>query len=97
MSLPPNFRLTGSLKHFKGSPFERDFLLSVRLKYLHVRFMLRLVCLESLADPEAEVLHIAEQMLALVVEAILFREYLVNSGSSTIWKASTLGAEAAGL
>lgn len=59
-----------------------------------MRFMLYLVSLESLAEPGAEVLDTAEQMLSLVVEAILFRESLVNSGSSIIWKASVrLSAE----
>lgn len=50
--------------------------------------MLRLASLESLAEPMEDFLKVAEQMLALVIEAILFREYLVNSGSSNIWKVS---------
>lgn len=97
-ALPRRFCLTDSLKDFKGTSFERDFVLGVRLKYLHLRFMLRLALLESLTEPDVEILEVAEQMLSLVVEAILSRENLVNSGSSIIWKASTcFGSDAVGV
>jgi hypothetical protein len=66
--------------------FERDFMLSVRLNYLHLKFLVRFVQLESLAEPSSEIVSIAEDLLMLVVEATLQRERLSNAGSGIIWK-----------
>lgn len=85
-ALPDHFRLRGSLKQCPQSPFERDFLVSTRLNHLHLLFLLRLVLLNRLAEPDSSIVEIAQQMLALVVEAILFRDHLANSGTGLIWK-----------
>ena len=85
-ALPDHFRLSGSLKQCPQSPFERDFLVSTRLNHLHVLFLLRLVLFNCLAEPDNSIVEIAQQMLALVVEAILFRDHLANSGTGLIWK-----------
>jgi hypothetical protein len=85
-ALPVHFRLQAPLNKCTRSPFECDFLVSTRLNYLHVRFLLHLVALQSLADPDDGILGISEQILALVVEAILFRDCLANSGTGLVWK-----------
>lgn len=68
------------------TPFERDFLASTRLNYLHVRFLLGLVSLPRLTEPDTQLVDIAREMLALVVGTVLQRDRLVNSGTGLIWK-----------
>lgn len=68
------------------SPFERDFLAHVRLNHLHVIFLLRLLLLNTPTEPDILIIQTAGQMLALVVEAILLRDQLTNSGTGLIWK-----------
>ncbi|KAJ5601544.1 ATP adenylyltransferase C-terminal [Penicillium lagena] len=87
-ALPAHFRLEGSLKQCTHTPFERDFLAGVRLQHLHVLFLLRLLLLHSLTEPDMAIIETAEQMLALVVEIILLRDQLTNSGTGLIWKVS---------
>lgn len=86
LDLPAHFRLTTSLAESKGSPFERDFLANQRLEYLHTHFHLGLTCLQSSTDPSDSLLGIAAQMLSLIVEMIMLRSKLVNSGSHLLWK-----------
>lgn len=88
-ALPAHFRLESTLKQCAQSPFERDFLAHVRLTYLHVLFLLRLLLLHSLTEPDSAIIETAGQMLALVVEIILLREQLTNSGTGLIWKVYT--------
>lgn len=85
-ALPAHFRLESSLKRCARSPFERDFLAHVRLTYLHVLFLLRLLLLNTLTEPDIPIIETAGQMLALVVEIILLRDQLTNSGTGLIWK-----------
>jgi hypothetical protein len=85
-ALPNHFRLESSLKQCVGSPFERDFLAHVRLNHLHVLFLLRLLLLNTMTEPDIPIIETAGQMLALVVEAILLRDQLTNSGTGLIWK-----------
>jgi hypothetical protein len=85
-ALPAHFRLTGSLTGCTASPFERDFLLSTRLNHLHVKFLLQFVLLDSLAQLNEDMFIIAQQMLSLVIEGILLRDYLANSGTGLVWK-----------
>lgn len=87
-ALPPQFRLSGSLKQCNRSPVECDFLASTRLNYLHVHFLLRFLSLNSLANPDEAIVEVAQKLLALVVETMLFRDNLANSGTSLTWKAS---------
>lgn len=91
-SLPTHFHLRTSLKECDGTPFECDFLVSTRLNYLHVKFLLHLTALKNPADPNNAVIDVSEQMLALVVEAILFRDCLANSGTGLVWKVSNFEA-----
>jgi hypothetical protein len=85
-NLPSNFRLKSSLKECSRYAFERDFLAGLRLDYLHTLFLLRLLFHDTLARPDPAILDISDQMLALVVEVILLRDQLVNSGTGLIWK-----------
>ncbi|PLB45480.1 hypothetical protein P170DRAFT_449171 [Aspergillus steynii IBT 23096] len=97
-ALPPQFRLEGSIRQYnQRSPFERDFLISARLNQLHVLFLLRLLLLDTLVDPDTSIVIIAGEMLALVVEIILIRDQLTNSGTGLIWKIAHYGLPAAGI
>lgn len=88
--LPPNFKLSTCLRNCHASRFERDFLVGTRLDYLHTLFLLDLVASGRTTEPDRSLLVIAGEMLSLVVEAIILRHRLVNSGSSFIWKVHTL-------
>lgn len=68
------------------TPFERDFLASVRLNYLHVLFLLRLVFMNSFAEPDAAIVELSEAILELVVDVVLVRDRLANSGTNLSWK-----------
>jgi hypothetical protein len=85
-ALPPHFRLEGSLKQCTQNPFEKDFVAAVRLNHLHVLFLLRLLLLNTPAEPDMSITEVAQQMLSLVVEIILLRDQLVNSGTALVWK-----------
>ncbi|KAJ5174388.1 uncharacterized protein N7482_000265 [Penicillium canariense] len=96
-ALPAHFRLESSLKQCAQSPFDRDFLAHVRLNHLHVLFLLRLLLLNTLTEPDVPIIETAGQMLALVVEIILLRDQLINSGTGLIWKVAYYGLPAAGI
>ncbi|KAJ5239473.1 hypothetical protein N7468_004092 [Penicillium chermesinum] len=96
-ALPAHFRLQSSLKQCGQGPFERDFVAHVRLNHLHVLFLLRLLLLNTLAEPDIPIIETAAQMLALVVEVILLRDQLTNSGTGLIWKVAYYGLPAAGI
>ena len=85
-ALPARFRLDTSLKQCTRAPFERDFLVSTRLNYLHVQFLLRLALLSHLAEPDNSIVEVSQQILGLVVEVVLLRDNLANSGTGLIWK-----------
>ena len=87
-ALPSHFRLESSLKQSVQGPFERDFVAGVRLHHLHVLFLLRLLLLRSPTEPDLPIIETAGQMLTLVVEIILLRDQLTNSGTGLIWKVS---------
>jgi hypothetical protein len=84
--LPKNYKLMTSLKDCQRSPFERDFLAGTRLDYLHTLFLLHLVSFRQTSEPNDVLLRIASDMLSLVVEVIVLRDRLVNSGTCLIWK-----------
>ncbi|KAJ5582467.1 hypothetical protein N7535_001087 [Penicillium sp. DV-2018c] len=96
-SLPTHFRLESSLKECTQGSFERDFVAGVRLHHLHVLFLLRLLLLKSPTEPDAAIIETAGQMLTLVVEIILLRDQLTNSGTGLIWKVAYYGLPAAGI
>ncbi|PWY92640.1 hypothetical protein BO70DRAFT_367708 [Aspergillus heteromorphus CBS 117.55] len=97
MALPSHFRLACSLRECSQSPFERDFLAGVRLNHLHVLFLLRLLSLDTLTEPDRPVVDVSEQILSLVVEIILLRDQLVNSGTGLVWKVAHYGLPSAGI
>ena len=88
-ALPTHFRFEGSLKQSNNSPFERDLLISIRLNYLHISFLLRRLLLRRLSEPDVAIIEVAQRMLHLVVETILLREELANSGTGLDWKVCT--------
>ncbi|KAE8148677.1 hypothetical protein BDV25DRAFT_157794 [Aspergillus avenaceus] len=96
-ALPPHFRLEGSLKQSALNPFEKDFVAGVRLNHLHVLFLLRLLLLNTPAEPDTSIVEVAQQILSLVVEMILLRDQLVNSGTALVWKVAYYGLPAAGI
>ena len=89
-ALPAHFRFEGSLKQSNNSPFERDFLINIRLNFLHISFLLQCLLLRRFAEPDVSIIGVAEEILHLVVEAILLREELVNSGTGLDWKVFVL-------
>jgi hypothetical protein len=89
LELPPHFRLTTTLAAAKGSPFVRDFLANQRLEYLHTHFLLGLTYLQKHPEPNEILLGVAGEMLSLIVEIILLRSKLVNSGTGWLWKVSS--------
>jgi hypothetical protein len=85
--LPSHFRLTGSLKDCRHqSAFERDFLAGTRLDYLHTNFLLDLSTQRKVSEPDEAIISTAGEMLSLVVEVVILRDSVVNSGSSLVWK-----------
>ncbi|KFY86638.1 hypothetical protein V500_07501 [Pseudogymnoascus sp. VKM F-4518 (FW-2643)] len=96
-TLPPHFKLMTSLKDCHLGPFERDFLVGTRLDHLHILFLLCLVSLRHISEPDDSLLKVAVEMLSLVVETIVLRERLVNSGTCLIWKVALYGLPAAGI
>ena len=61
-------------------------LISIRLNYLHISFLLRRLLLPRLGEPDVAIIEVAQQMLHLIVEIILLREELANSGTGLDWK-----------
>ena len=91
--LPQHMRLEGSLRtHKHRGAFEQDFLLFARLDWLQVRFLLgsgELLHRSADAPQNHEtILAVSGEMLSLVVEAIVSRDHLVNSGTGLVWKVS---------
>lgn len=63
-------------------------MVSARLNYLHVLFMLRLALVRRISEPDAQLVAISADMLALVIEAVMIKDRLIDSGTSLIWKES---------
>lgn len=87
-ALPERFRMVDGSSDRIITPFERDFLISLKLNHLHVMFLLQRLLLDRMSEPDGPLIEIAQQMLALVVEAILKRDDLANSGTNLNWKVS---------
>lgn len=89
--MPDHLKLKQSLRTYEDqSPLERDFLLNTRLTYLQILFLTKnsMVIRENVGvdGEELKLLQISQEMLSLIVEAIILREQLVNSGTSLLWK-----------
>ncbi|VUC35885.1 unnamed protein product [Clonostachys rosea] len=97
-SLPGNFRLQESLGNHKEGPWERDFLASARLNYLHVHFLVHLLCQGSSTEPSIEFVNLSREILVLVTEVIVLRHELVcSTGTSFEWKLAHYGLPAIGI
>ncbi|KAF4969339.1 hypothetical protein FSARC_3414 [Fusarium sarcochroum] len=94
--LPTKFKLQGPLKQSNQSPVISDFLVSARLNYLHILFLLRLVLTRGKAQFDTNLAVISAEMFGIVVEAIMLRNRLSNSGTSLVWKVAYYGLAAAG-
>ncbi|KAL7815928.1 hypothetical protein V8C44DRAFT_323393 [Trichoderma aethiopicum] len=95
--LPPHYRLTTSLKDCPLGPFARDFLAGARLEYLHTHFLLGFLSQRKVAEPDEALLRTASEMLSIVVETIILRDRMANSGTCLIWKVAQYGLPAAGI
>ncbi|KAF2704996.1 hypothetical protein K504DRAFT_506464 [Pleomassaria siparia CBS 279.74] len=84
VALPAHFHLNEPLSFYDRRPVEMDFLVGTRLNYLHVKFMLQLSLVHRVSEPESELLAISAGMLSIVVEAIVLKHRLANSGTSLV-------------
>ncbi|KAL4812584.1 hypothetical protein BDW67DRAFT_193577 [Aspergillus spinulosporus] len=95
--LPTHLKLECSLRKCTNDSFKRDFLAAVRLNHLHVMFMLSLLQLHTPAEPDTPTVEIAEEIISLIVDLILLRDQIVNSGTSLVWKITYYALPAAGI
>ncbi|KAI9166387.1 hypothetical protein HJFPF1_02488 [Paramyrothecium foliicola] len=96
-ALPEHFRLVAPMKSYDRPGLELDLMLGIRLNHLHVLFLLRMALVRRTAEPDAQLSALAEDMLSLVVEAVVFKGNLVHSGTSLAWKVVYYGLAAAGV
>ncbi|KAF4466251.1 Fungal transcriptional regulatory [Fusarium albosuccineum] len=96
-ALPSKFRLEGPLKISSSQPVMRDFLVSARLNHLHILFLLRLALVRSQPQFDPELAAISAEMLGIVIESIMLKDQLANSGTSLVWKVAYYGLAAAGV
>ncbi|PYH71887.1 Zn(II)2Cys6 transcription factor [Aspergillus vadensis CBS 113365] len=97
-AVPRSCRLECGLKACDRRPVERDFMVNMKLNYLHVQFLLRLALVRPMStEPDSDLLDISLKMLGLVVETILLKDQIVNSGTSLVWKVAYYGLSAAGM
>lgn len=83
--LPDRFRFDQRPPN-SATPFERDFMFSIHLNHLHVKLLLRRLTLKRQSEPNGDVVEIAQKMLSLVVDIVLTRDELANSGTNLSWK-----------
>jgi hypothetical protein len=81
-------RLDKPLSSYNQRHVEIDFLVSTKLNFAHVKFLLELTITPRVPNPGVELLRISADMLSLVVEAIVLKQRLANSGTSLVWKVS---------
>ncbi|CAI6094517.1 unnamed protein product [Clonostachys chloroleuca] len=96
-ALPEHFRLETPLRLCNREPIIRDFMVSARLNHLHILFLLRLALSRQAPDSDKELVSISVEILGLVVDAIIQKDQLVNSGTSLVWKIAYYGLSAAGV
>ncbi|CAG9982671.1 unnamed protein product [Clonostachys byssicola] len=96
MRLPQCYHSETELELANCKPIERDFIITARLGYLHVQFLLQRTLLQHPSQHDERLFKISTQILSLVIDAILCRDRLVNSGSSLVWKVAYFGLAAAG-
>lgn len=76
------------MSSYNQSHVEIDFLVSTKLNFAHVKFLLELTITPRVSNPGVELLRTSADMLSLVVEAIVLKQRLANSGTSLVWKVS---------
>ncbi|KAF5589462.1 hypothetical protein FPCIR_6768 [Fusarium pseudocircinatum] len=96
-ALPERFRLEAGVKPQTEDPFECDFMISIRLNYLHIIFLLHRLALERLSEPSEPLVKASIEMLSLSVDAIILRDELSNSGTRLSWKIAHYGLPATGI
>ncbi|TXC10338.1 hypothetical protein FocTR4_00004445 [Fusarium oxysporum f. sp. cubense] len=96
-SLPKHFRLDMPMKTCGRSAAELDLMLGIKLNYLHVLFLQHLALVRRVSEPGTQLRNIAQEILSLVVEAVLFKDHLIHSGTSLTWKVVYYGLAAAGV
>ena len=87
-AIPTYLKLDGPLSSCNQRHVEIDFLVSARLNFAHVKFLLELTITPRISSPGIELLRTSADMFSLVVEAIILRQRLANSGTSLVWKVS---------
>ena len=65
---------------------ELDLMLGMKLNHLHVLFLLRMALVKRMAEPDSQLCGLAQDILSLVIEALIFKDNLVHSGTSLVWK-----------
>ncbi|KAJ5293032.1 uncharacterized protein N7443_008985 [Penicillium atrosanguineum] len=96
--VPESYRLDCNLKACGRRPVERDFMVNMKLNYLHVQFLLQLALFNPMTmNPNPELVRISLDMLGLVVETVMLKDQIINSGTSLVWKVAYYGLSAAGL
>lgn len=88
-AIPNTLRLDKPLSSYNQRHVEIDFLVSTKLNFAHVKFLLELTITPRVSNPGVELLRTSADMLSLVVEAIVLKQRLANSGTSLVWKVST--------
>ena len=88
LALPPQFRLEAPLKLCDRKPIERDFLVGAKLCHLHVLFLVQLALARHIQEPSSQLVSTSVKMLSLVIEAVVLKDSLVNSGTGLVWKES---------
>lgn len=87
LSFPPRYRWDGAVKDLHSrKPIEQDFMISARLNYLHIHFLLALTTARNLAELEPDLVSTAAMMLHVAVDAVVLKERLINSGTGLVWK-----------
>ncbi|KAH7015634.1 putative Zn(II)2Cys6 transcription factor [Ilyonectria destructans] len=86
LAFPQRFRLEGTIRNYDRQPIELDLMVSARLNHLHVLFMLRMALVRRISEPDAQLVGISADMLGVVVEAVMIKDRLIDSGTSLIWK-----------
>ncbi|KAF4948065.1 hypothetical protein FSARC_13830 [Fusarium sarcochroum] len=96
-TLPSHFKLSTSLRNSRIDPFSNDFIVGLRLDYLHTLFLVHLTTSKQMAQPGDTLLDISGEILSHITEAVMLRDRLVNSGTSLTWKVAQYGLPAAGI
>lgn len=84
--VPQHYRLEGSLKSYDRTPIELGFLISALLNYSHVLLLIQLALVRRDIEAETQLVKTAQLMLRRVIEALLLKGQLANSGTGLVWQ-----------